>query len=369
MSYTRKYQETISEKISKQLKVSFSSDSNGKISKVDVQIDNKTHSFSGNGTKNIDVEAKIPVSFEIEVDTRSFDTSVEHCNTNVNLLTGAVVATEVAQIASINKNSKKVASTIVNGFFGYIKSEISQQISELTQNIDAQLMHLKELTDACVAKKIQMEGDFNRISGRYIKIFDDLNKELSNRIMELDKPTFVFKKELDNQSIRSVKNDMVNTVLVFGKEGGMLSSKLGVTLAKKRALDTLNQAKIFLLQQKYLNYTVQRSMINENIASTQYSPVCFIESNEEKNQISKQIYLSSYITTMQDNVKKNEMIEEFSKETESWTTITSENNESIRKYFNSEINDAYVGADPHTERVKAMINKIANLGTIQTINN
>jgi hypothetical protein len=352
MSYSRSYNKRISVPYSGTVSYRYPASEKGGTANVH---------YSGTTQEDIEVY--------IDVDTNPFDNSVEHCNTNVNLLTGAVVATEAAQIASINKNSKKVASTIVNGFFGYIRSEISQQISELTQNIDAQLIHLKELSDSCVAKKKQMEGDFNRISGRYMKIFDDLNKELSNRIMELDKPTFVFKKELDNQNIRSVKNDMVNIVLVFGKEGGMLASKLGVTLAKKRALDTLNQAKIFLLQQKYLNYTVQRSMINENITCKQYSPVCFIESNSERNQISKQVYSSSYISSLNDNTKVNEIIEDFSDSSKSWTTISVENNETIRKYFNSEINNAYEGADPHTERVKAMINKIANIGTIQTINN
>jgi len=352
MSYSRSYKERISVPYSGTVSYRYPASKEGGTANVPYK-----------GTTNEDIQVYI------DVDTNPFDNSVEHCNTNVNLLTGAVVATEVAQIASINKNSKKVASTIVNGFFGYIKSEISQQISELTQNIDAQLIHLKELSDACVAKKKQMEGDFNRISSRYIKIFDDLNKELSNRIMELDKPTFVFKNELDNQSIRSVKNDMVNTVLVFGKEGGMLNSKLGVTLAKKRALDTLNQAKIFLLQQKDLNYTVQRSMINENVTSKQYSPVCFIESNAERNQITKQVYSSSYITSLKDNAKVNEMIDDFTDSSKSWTIMSAENNETIRKYFNSEINNAYEGADPHTERVKAMINKIANIGTIETINN
>ena len=351
MSYSRKYDQRISVSYSGSTTYRYPASEKGGTATVHYQ-----------GTTHEDIHVYI------DVDTNPFENSVEHCNTNVNLLTGAVVATEAAQIASINKNSKKVASTIVNGFFGYIRSEISQQIAELTQNIDAQLIHLKELSDACVSKKKQMEGDFNRISSRYIKIFDDLNKELSNRIMELDKPTFVFKKELDNQNIRSVKNDMVNTVLIFGKEGGMLHSKLGVTLAKKRALDTLNQSKIFLRQQKRLNHTIQRSMISENIAAKQYSPVCFIETNEDKNQISKNVYSSTYITAMQENAKMNEMIEDFSDESKSWTTISSENNESIRKYFNSEMNKAYEGADPHTERVKAMINKMANFGTIQTIN-
>jgi len=116
MSYTRTYNKTISEKISKRLSVSYSKDNNGNLSRIEVEIDNKRHTFSGGGSKTIDINAEIPVTIDIEVDTRPFDQSVDHCNSNVNLLTGAVVATEAAQVASIHENSEKVAGTIVNGF-------------------------------------------------------------------------------------------------------------------------------------------------------------------------------------------------------------------------------------------------------------
>ncbi|MEY5040742.1 MAG: hypothetical protein RLZZ414_270 [Bacteroidota bacterium] len=225
MSYSRKYKETITVRGSKTINVSYPKSENG-----------------GSKSVTVDYIENVPVDVNIYVDTDPFDDSVESCNNNVNLLTGAVVATETAQVVSINKNSKKVANTIVNGFFDYIRSEISQQISELTQGIDSQLMHLKELSKAVLDKKRQMEGDFSRISSRYIKTFEDLNNELSNRIFELDKPTFVFKKELDNQNIRSTNNDLVNTVVVFGKEGSDLQTKISTSIAKKRALDTLNKA-------------------------------------------------------------------------------------------------------------------------------
>ena len=367
MSFTRKYKETISERISKRLEVSYSTDNEGKLNKIEVEIDNKTHTFSGRGSKTIDINAEIPVTVEIEVDTRPFDSSIEDCNRNVNLLTGAVVTTEAAQILSIDKNAKKVGKTIVDGFFGYIRSEISQQIAELRQGIDSQLMHLRELSKAVVDKKRQMEGDFLRISSRYIKTFDDLNNELSNRIFELDKPTFVFKKELDNQSIRTTNNDLVNTVAIFGKEGSKLQSKISASIAKKRALDTLNKAKVFLWQQKKLNNTVQQSMLNESTEFSQYSPVCFIETKADKSQISKGLHAPSFVSALQENQTKNELIEQFNESTNSWITISNDYTENLKLYFNSELNKTYTTADQHSVRIKEMIQKIANLGSIQTV--
>ena len=103
-----------------------------------------------------------------------------------------------------------------------------------------------------------------------MKIFEDLNNELSNRIYELDKPAFVFKKQTDNQKIRTSDNDMVNMVTIFGPESADLQSKISSSIAKKRALDTLTRAKMFLWQQKYLNATIQQSMLNESATNTIY---------------------------------------------------------------------------------------------------
>ena len=350
MSYSRKYRERIAVPYSGSVRYSYPASEKG-----------------GSGTAHYSGTTYEDVNVNIEVDTVAFDNSVENCNTNVNLLTGAVVATEAAQIISIDKNAKKVGKTIVDGFFGYLRSEISQQIAELTQGIDSRLMHLRELSKAVVDKKRQMEGDFLRISSRYIKTFDDLNNELSNRIFELDKPTFVFKKELDNQSIRTSNNDLVNTVAIFGKEGSELHSKISASIAKKRALDTLNKAKVFLWQQKKLNNTVQQSMLNESTASLQFSPVCFMETKADKNQITKGIHAPSFVSALQENQTKIELIEQFNESTNSWSAITKDYTDNLKLYFNSELNKSYTTADQHSVRVKEMIQKIANLGSIQTI--
>lgn len=351
MSYTRKYHETITVRGSKSKTVSYPKSDSG-----------------GSMTVTVDYVENVPVDVNINVDTVPFDNSVENCNTNVNLLTGAVVATEAAQIVSIDKNSKKVASTIISGFFGYIRSEISQQVAELSQNIDAQLMHLKELAQSCLAKKKQMEGDYVRISSRYVKIFDDLNNELSNRVYELDKPTFVFKKETDSQKKRTSENDMVNTATIFGGESGNLHTKISTSIAKKRALDTLNQAKVFLWQQKKLNNTIQQCMLNENTDNQKFSPVCFIETSNEKNQIGKNLFTPTFLTALQENTRKSELIERFSETTNSWNVIPKEYNDSLNLYFNSELNKSYSSADQHGVRVKEMIQKIANLGSMKVIN-
>jgi hypothetical protein len=301
------------------------------------------------------------VNVNINVDTDPFDGSVATCNHSVNALTGAVVATETAQIASIDKNSKKVANTIIDGFFGYIRSEISQQVMEFSQRIDAHLLHLRELAKTCVGKQKQMEVDYNRISGRYLKIFDDLNNELENRVFELDKPAFVFKHNIDNHANRTSNNDLVSTVAVFGREGGELQAKISASVAKKRALKAIDQANIFLRKQKKLHSTINQSMLNESVAATRFSPVCFVETSGENNQIGKNIYQAGFLP----QIDQNEMVENF--ETQSWNNGTKEMKDNIQRYFNSEVSNAYTSNNRHDERIKNMLVKIFNVNSIKFV--
>jgi len=343
MSYTRRYSETVSETVH----YSYPATQNG-----------------GSDSKTV----HIPVDINIHVDTMPFDTSVQHCDNNINLLTGAVVATEAAEIASKKENSKRVAKTIIGGFFSYIRSEISAQIAELSQNVDAQLMHLKELVQSCLDKKKQIEGDYIRITSRYVKIFGDLNNELSNRVYELDKPAFVFKKETDKQKIRTTDNDLVNTISIFGAESGDLQSKISSSIAKKRALDTLNIAKLYLWQQKILNATIQQSMLNESKTCTMYAPICFFETNNNSNQIDKNVYSTDYLSDLKNKSKKNELIERFSSKSITWGNLTDDDKMNISIFFNTELNSKSSGNDQHSVRVREMIQKIAKLGLINSIN-
>jgi hypothetical protein len=298
----------------------------------------------------------------IDVDTNPFDHSVASCNSSVNLLTGAVVATETAQVVSINKNSRKVADTMIKGFFNTIRLEIGQQTMELSKLIDAKLLYLRELAKSLVDKQKEMEVNYNRISSRYLNIFNNLNHELENRIFELDKPAFVFKRNIDSHSNRTFGNDLVNTVAVFGKESGELQAKIAASIAKKRALNAIRQAHIFLWKQKKLQSTINRSMLNENDAATRFSPVCFIETGGEKNQMDRNVYQPGFLPQM----NKNEMLEVF--KTQHWATATKEQKDNLQRHFNSEVSNAYSASNnQHDERVRNMIVRIFDVNSIKSI--
>lgn len=343
MSYRRTYSETI------QLEKSFS------------------YGPSQNGgTETITVT--VPVDIVIDVDTDAFDNSVDHCRSNVDLLTAAVVTTQSVELASKRRNSQKVAGSIIGGFFSYIRSEISQQVAELSQSVDAQLMHLRELMQACISKKKQLESDYVRISGRYSKIFDDLNNELSNRIHELDKAAFIFDKQSKSQNTRLAENQLVSTVSIFGVESGSLHSRISTSIAKKRALDTINKAKIFLWQQNKLNKTIQQSMLNESNTGLIYAPICYFETKNESNQIDKNIFLSDYLSVLNDPLHKREFIDDFSMNTINWFKINDSYKNNLNMQFNAVLNNKSTKNDRHSLRVREMIRKMADISSIYTIN-
>ena len=70
-----------------------------------------------------------PIHVKIHVDTDPFDGSVRSCNNYVHGLTGAVVATEAAEIKAKYENSIKVGDAVVRGFFNVIGYDLRSQIS------------------------------------------------------------------------------------------------------------------------------------------------------------------------------------------------------------------------------------------------
>lgn len=344
MSYTRSYRERIAVHYSGTVRYSYPASQNG-----------------GSGTAHYSGTEYEDINVNIEVDTDNFDASVNDCNNSVNYLTGSIVATEAAQIASINKNAKQVGNTIVEGFFKTIRSEIGQQLTELTQKIDAHLMHLRELAKSCSGKQKQMEVDYNRISDRYLKIFEDLNNELSNRIYELNKPAFVFKKTIEDQKIRSSSNDLISTVSVFGLEVGELQSKISASIAKKRAFETILKSKIFLYKQKKLETTLNQCILNENISNIKYIPICFFETQNKKDQIERNIFKSNYLPS----TNYDKLVDDF--KNQNWKDIPVKEKVSLKNHLNSEISKAYSINNQHNNRVIEMIYKIFDMNKLKSI--
>lgn len=341
MSYSRTFNRTITVHYSGS--VSYPASQNG-----------GTVSYSGTASK--------VVSVRVTVDTNPFDRSVQHCNSCVNTLTGAIVATESAQVASIRDKADKVGNAIVSGFFKTVRSEISQQIMELGNRIDATLLHLRELAKNCVDKQRQMEVDYGRISSRYSKIFEELNRELENRIYEIDRPVFAFKQHADSNAGRLLTNDMVGTVAISGAETGKLEAGIGVSVTKRRALNTIQKANRFLQMQKETDDLLSRCKIDDGRDAKYYVPVCFMETSGSNGRIDRQLYRPSVV----DERNRMELMESF--QSQQWQPLEqSKRMERIQDYFNVEAGSYYSPSKSHDERVMRYLSQFINNNSIQTI--
>jgi hypothetical protein len=314
------------------------------------------------GTKTVKVD--IPVEINLHFDTEPFSESVKECEDTVIRLTEAVNATEAIEVKTRQDNSFRVADSIINGFFGYIRSEISQQLSEIAQAAETKQIVLKELMKRCVTLREQMNRDFQRISDRYLKIFQDLNKELSYRIFELNKAIFKYESETNNHKVRVLNNDLINIIAVFGIDCCNLLSRISSSVTKKRAYDTITKAKFFILHQKRFNRTIQESLINEESSGEVYSPVCFLETSSYSNQFERKLYAPEGLGRDNGDIIWSDLIERISSSGSKWKKIDEDEADILKGYFYKELERRERPMDQNSERLKEMVKKIAQFDSI-----
>lgn len=341
MSYTRKYTKRIAVPYSGYTTETFSypaSQSGG----------TRTVSVHYSGTAYEDVQVNI------NVDTVPFDAGVANCNSHVDALTGSVVATKTAQVASIREKAKQIGDTVVNGFFNTVRFEISTQIVELQKRVDALLLDMHEKQKKLMALKDQMEKDYHRVTAQYGKIFDDLNKELDNRVHALDQPVFSSANDMYLAEDKFMQMDILNVVALSGKENALLDAQIGTALTKSHAQHALNDANSFLAKKQSTELTLERCKIDDNRDQRFYAPVCCAAMTDEHNVINEYAYASGILP--QD--ASGQVIEQV--QMDSIPDMSQEEKENVDVFFNNLVNEVDA-SDEHAARVKNIITKLYSL--------
>lgn len=330
MSYTKRY--------NTQIAVNYS----GSVSYPPSQNGGSTY-YSGTAYEN--------VTIDITVDTDDFDREVNQCGHTVNSLTSSIVATKAAHINSIQQNAKRIGSTIVKGFFDTVRSEVSQQIMELSTKVDATLLHLKGLAEQCKKKHEQMQTDYGRLLSRYSKVFNDLNNELENRIFELSRPVFMFKRKADERVLQAACGDIASTATVSHAEQSVLEARIASSIAKNRAAKTILQANNFLTKQKRTDRILTQSSIDQALSASIYLPVCYLETADQ-NITNRQ----AYTPEMLKSVNSQHLAEQINQ-----TGIENElagDTSMLENYFNNEVCNVLDSTNEHDKRVMGYISKL-----------
>lgn len=303
-----------------------------------------------------------PVYITIDVDTNAFDASVGHCNNAVNALTGAVVATEAAQVESKRQASKQIASTIVKGFFDYVGADLSQKIKELSSKCESLFIALMGHKDNCLSKSKQMQDDYNRISKRYSKIFEDLDKETVSRIEVLDKPTFQFAESAQNLVDRNSNTELLGISTISANENIKLETVLSCSHVKQQASVLLDKANCYL-QGTYRLANSVRDMLDDSQAENDILlPVMFVESVKNiENKETRIIGTDDSFTPYGDAVDSTLRSKFMSKDVE-WGNMNSNDFDKVISYLNAEVQ-----SDQMDDRTLKTMLGLLNGQAIQTI--
>lgn len=303
-----------------------------------------------------------PVYITIDVDTNAFDASVDHCTDAVNALTGAVVATEAAQVESKRRASKQIAASIVKGFFEYVGADLSQKIKELASKCESLFFALMGHKENCLSKSKQMQDDYNRISKRYSKIFEDLDKETVSRIEVLDRPTFQFAETAQNLIDRNSNTELLGISTISANESIKLETVLSCSHVKQQASILLAKANNYLHGTYRLANSVRDMLDESQVEEDIMLPVMFVESVlNSDNKETKIIGTDEEFTPSGESIDSQLRSRFMSKDVE-WDDMKTEDFEKVISYLNADVQSGQM----EDRTLKTMLG-LLNDQAIQTI--
>lgn len=243
MSYSENYRETISGIVHEQV----------------------YHPVTQEGySETISVPWSEDVNIAIHVDTSSFDQSVSTIKHHIDGLTGAVVATEAAQIEERVRSADAIGESVTSGFFRLIGSEITQQMVALKSRVDSLFLKLNDMKSACQRIQQNMQQDYHRITDRYEAIFEELDRELARRITSLDEATYELVREASLEERRSFDSTLSTVPTIFAGENSQTQSILLISALRSRMNGLLQCAMAYLAAEKRTSTAVS-TMLDASI--------------------------------------------------------------------------------------------------------
>lgn len=182
---------------------------------------------------------------DITVDTEPMADSIHSVNGHITGTTTAVVAMQAAVIDAEKKAADHVCDNVNRGFYTLIRSQISQKMAKLQADVDSHLMQLNQQKRQLLSIRSHMEHDYQMITRRYSQLFTSINRNLEQRVYELDRPVMDFAGKDMNQ-ISNRPRSMVATVNLGQSESITQSQRIISSNVKYRGLQVIDSIKHFL---------------------------------------------------------------------------------------------------------------------------
>ncbi len=296
------------------------------------------------------------------VDTQPMANEINTVSTHINGTTAAVVGMRAAVIQAEEAAAEHVCDNVNKGFYTLIHSQISQKIAKLQSEVDSHIMKLNQLRKQLLSIKSRMERDYNMISRRYVKLFNGLNKNLEQRVFELDRPTIEFSvKEVNTISNRTKL--LTATVPVSQTESLSISQQIIASNMKYRGMKVIDSMSRFLTNIKEQKELTDRILLPIHIKTYEdfiMIPIIISESNYDKYDNKRtDIFLpqSGLIQKSQEEIK-NTVNTEF----ENYQWEEKPINDEIKSEFSK-----YLSASSCSQRVNDLTNDLFMAHNFQTI--
>lgn len=207
---------------------------------------------------------------DITVDTVPMAQSINTVNGHITGTTTAVVAMQAAVIDAEHKAADHVCENVNRGFYTLIRSQISQKMAKLQSDVDSHLMQLNQQKRQLLSIRNHMEHDYQMISRRYTQLFTGINRNLEQRVYELDRPVMDFAgKEMNRLTNRP--RAMVSTVSLGQDESVRRSQHIISSNVKYRGLQVLDSIKHFLRGSIDLNILTDHILLRRTADDTKIS--------------------------------------------------------------------------------------------------
>lgn len=219
--------------------------------------------------------------FDCVVDTTELAESVHTVNKHIDGTTGAVVGMKMAVIAAEQEGADHVCKNVNRGFYSLIHSQISQKMAALQSEVDAKLLRLNQQKKQLLGIRRRMERDYQMICARYNKLFTSINRNLKQRVVELDRPVINLV-QTDTSKISNRLNLLMADVPLGQAESIKLSQRIASSNLKNNAMRSISSITNFIADSNRLDSIVNTILLKKRIEEPKESmlvPVAIIESN------------------------------------------------------------------------------------------
>ena len=314
-------------------------------------------------SETVSVHWSEDVDITIHVDTSSFDQSVTTIKHHIDGLTGAVIATEAAQLEEKMRGANAISQSVTTGFFRLIGSEIAQQMVALKSRVDSQFLKLNDMRSACQRIQQNMQQDYHRITDRYTATFEELDRELAKRIASLDESAYALKREISIEDRRSFDSTLSTTSTILAGENSQAQSVLLASALRSRMNNLLQCAVAYLTSEKNTSVTVSTMLEagGQDNSMMACLPVVYLATIDSDVTTSEEIILPPTPGPLtNDPNMKRKILTQFQERSLSWRPLPDESKTQIERFLFLLIDAIHTSSQDQDARVRQMILKLWN---------